>query len=684
MKIVSVSLATIPVSVCALSGNFTYVPRDILPRFQTEQDREVYVLDERKQAEKLCSVYFGDAARNKRAQPLRFVYDETEARTRYPNTRDIAGEVARFIAKHDTVDTERKLFFVSFASAVSPVQAVPEGIAEISVLNVEENSIDYLYKKEREHGNIFDSFLIAEEFKCEDKKKNPRIKNFPAKRKEAVLLLSFLAEKGFQLYLEAASSMHGEEGNKWGLKLPYRVSLFVSKENSCCLNLFDLTETRIKRLVMSSFDITKMNLKNTHIEELFLFDEATLDFFHKSIENTEFYVEKVSFGNKLNPKSEKFLKLIERVHEGETTAPRKIKKFLLTKNNFFDFLEEARSISQRKIHVEDLTVTQIGKDTGPETNTRIVVSKNISIRGNAHVLRFIEFGPKISHLDIDEIQRRCRSPGINIPKIKIQLTENKIIVKENLYVLQFLKKNITAAEVIFFASSGKKALESTEITLAAGEMESICLGGKALSVLSSITNEKINTRYMAVMDIAVFSKEETKKKEFGIRERLYMRNTGILFLELLGNTVFIPVIKIEVDRCMKHLDWVEETVGIHIETNALVENNIDPKIKQKIGEIVTQKETVVENKFGYQKLVFKKDFKGEEQSDPEESNDQHSTECQVFEEFKEDPGYEEKNGLRESEEQPITEYKELCFREKTKRYLYCYDFSNYLYGDYED
>ncbi|OIR55613.1 MAG: uncharacterized protein A8A55_3641, partial [Amphiamblys sp. WSBS2006] len=119
---------------------------------------------------------------------------------------------------------ERKLFFVSFTSDVSPVQAVPEGIAEVSILNVEENSIDYCYKKEKEHGNLFDCFLVVEECKYGDKGKPPRIKNFPAKRKEAVLLLYFLAEKNFQCNLEAASSIHGEEGNKHGLQIPYGVS----------------------------------------------------------------------------------------------------------------------------------------------------------------------------------------------------------------------------------------------------------------------------------------------------------------------------------------------------------------------------------------------------------------------------------------------------------------------------
>ncbi|OIR56139.1 MAG: uncharacterized protein A8A55_3115 [Amphiamblys sp. WSBS2006] len=229
----------------------------------------------------------------------------------------------------------------------------------------------------------------------------------------------------------------------------------------------------------------------------------------------------------------------------------------------------------------------------------------------------------------------------------------------NFYVLQFLKKNITATEVSFFANSGEKTLENTKITLAVGEMESICFRSKGLSVLSSITNEKINVRHMTVMDIVSFfeqEKEEAKKKEFVIREKLYMRNTGIFFLECLGNTVFIPVIEIEVDCWMEYWGGFGKTTGINIETNALVEK-INKEIKQKIGEMIIQKEIVVKGEVGYQKLVFKKDSKHGEQSEP-----------------------------RESEEQPITEYQEqeLCFKEKTKGYLRRYVFSDYQYGDYAD
>ncbi|OIR55986.1 MAG: uncharacterized protein A8A55_3270, partial [Amphiamblys sp. WSBS2006] len=153
MQNISVLVAALAVCVGALGGNFTYVPRDVLPRFQTEQEKSIYFLDESKQPNNLCSVYFRcDAKDNCVPSPvslLRFVYDETEARKRYPNARDIAEEVARFIADHAEVDTERKLFFVSFADDVSPVQAVPEGIAEVSVLGPEKSNIDYLYKKEK-------------------------------------------------------------------------------------------------------------------------------------------------------------------------------------------------------------------------------------------------------------------------------------------------------------------------------------------------------------------------------------------------------------------------------------------------------------------------------------------------------------------------------------------------------
>ncbi|OIR57450.1 MAG: uncharacterized protein A8A55_1789 [Amphiamblys sp. WSBS2006] len=406
-----------------------------------------------------------------------------------------------------------------------------------------------------------------------------------------------------------------------------------------------------------------MNLKNTHIEELVMVDETALEFFYGSIERSELSVEKVSFGSKLNKKSEKIFKLLERVHEGETTVPKKIKKLALNKNSFFCFLEEARKITKKKIHVEDLAVTQKVKDTGPETNTRIVVSKRISIRGNAHVLQFIEFGPEINRFNIVEIQRQCHFPWIDIPRINIRLTENKTIVRGKMHVLQFLKKNIAVPEACFFADKRKTTIEKNKMALAVGGMESISFGGKGLFALSSITNEKIDVRNMAVMDtIYCFSKEEkeeTKKKEFMIREELYMRNTEIFFLEFLGNTVFIPVIKIEVNRCMEHWGGFEETTSIHIETNAFVEKinqeiENTGEIKQKIGEMMIQKETVVKTEFGYQKLVLKEYSKHEEQGEPEESEDQPITEYQELEEFKEYCRYEEQRGRGESSEQPIT------------------------------
>ncbi|OIR56536.1 MAG: uncharacterized protein A8A55_2717, partial [Amphiamblys sp. WSBS2006] len=318
MKILSVLLAALSACASAFDSDFAYVSENILPQFQSEQDGDVYILDEKAPPNRLCSVLFTPVAKGKTAPSsvslLRFLYDETEAKTRCQEAGDIAGEVSRFLAEHATVDTrtgtvrvesqntqtvfkltDRKLFFVSFKNGELSVQIVPEGVAEISVLSVEENNTEYLYKKEKEHGNLFDCFLITEECKREDRWKNQTIKNIPRKRKEAALLLSFLAAKEFQFDLEAVSGMHEEE-NKSHLKIPYGVSLFVSEENSCYLELFDFTNTEIKKLTVSSFDITKMNLKNTTIEELFLLDEAAVEFFYSSVGRLEFYVEKLSFG----------------------------------------------------------------------------------------------------------------------------------------------------------------------------------------------------------------------------------------------------------------------------------------------------------------------------------------------------------------------------------------------------
>ncbi|OIR56045.1 MAG: uncharacterized protein A8A55_3209 [Amphiamblys sp. WSBS2006] len=91
MQNISVLVAALAVCVGALGGNFAYVPRDVLPRFQAEQEKSIYFLDESKQPNNLCSVYFRcDAKDNCVPSPvslLRFVYDETEARKRYPNQR---------------------------------------------------------------------------------------------------------------------------------------------------------------------------------------------------------------------------------------------------------------------------------------------------------------------------------------------------------------------------------------------------------------------------------------------------------------------------------------------------------------------------------------------------------------------------------------------------------------------
>ncbi|OIR56178.1 MAG: uncharacterized protein A8A55_3076 [Amphiamblys sp. WSBS2006] len=127
-------------------------------------------------------------------------------------------------------------------------------------------------------------------------------------------------------------------------------------------------------------------------------------------------------------------------------------------------------------------------------------------------------------------------------------------------------------------------------------------------------------------------------------------------MECLGNTVFVPVIEIEANCWKEHWGGFDETFGIYIKTNALVEN-ISPKTKQMIGEMIAQKETVVKTKNGYQKLVFEEDLKHGEQGESEES-----------------------------EEQLITEHQdqEVCLKEGSKGCLRRYGFSDYQYGDYED
>ncbi|OIR55846.1 MAG: uncharacterized protein A8A55_3409, partial [Amphiamblys sp. WSBS2006] len=139
-------------------------------------------------------------------------------------------------------------------------------------------------------------------------------------------------------------------------------------------------------------------------------------------------------------------------------------------------------------------------------------------------------------------------------------------------------------------------------------------------------------------------------------------NTGILFLECLRNTVFIPVIEIEVDCCMEYWGGFGKTTGIHIKTNALV-GSISPGIedvwgiKQTIREIVTQKKVVVKNEVGYPKLVFEEDSKHGEQNETGESAEKPNTEYQerdLEKLIKKYTGDEEQRESEESSEQPST------------------------------
>ncbi|OIR57039.1 MAG: uncharacterized protein A8A55_2212, partial [Amphiamblys sp. WSBS2006] len=177
MQIFSVLLAALSVCASTSDSDFVHVSEKVLPQFQTEKDGEIYILSEETSPNRLCSVLFTPVARDKTVpspvSSLRFLYDETEAKKHCQEARDIAGEVARFLAEHATVDTrtdtvrvmsqnaqvvfkpaEQKLFFVSFPNGELSVQAVPEGIADVSVLGVKESGIDYLYKKEKEHRNL--------------------------------------------------------------------------------------------------------------------------------------------------------------------------------------------------------------------------------------------------------------------------------------------------------------------------------------------------------------------------------------------------------------------------------------------------------------------------------------------------------------------------------------------------
>ncbi|OIR55858.1 MAG: uncharacterized protein A8A55_3395, partial [Amphiamblys sp. WSBS2006] len=185
-------------------------------------------------------------------------------------------------------------------------------------------------------------------------------------------------------------------------------------------------------------------------------------------------------------------------------------------------------------------------------------------------------------------------------------------------------------------------------------------------------------------------KEEIRGKEFVIREKLYMRNTGILFMEFLGRTVFIPVIEIEIDRFKEDWGWFGKTIGIYVGTNALLEK-ISPGIKgarvmkQNIGEMIAQKEPIVKVFSRYQKLVFEEDLGYEEQREQGETKEQSIAKFQEREEFKEDIEHEKQNELGESKEQPIAEYQGRGeFKEDIGMDVCRYWFSRHLTEYYED
>ncbi|OIR57128.1 MAG: uncharacterized protein A8A55_2119 [Amphiamblys sp. WSBS2006] len=87
MKIFSVLVAAVTVCASAFDSDFAHVSEKVLLQFQTEKERDVYILSEEISPNRLCSVLFTPVARDKTVpspvSSLRFLYDETEARTHY-------------------------------------------------------------------------------------------------------------------------------------------------------------------------------------------------------------------------------------------------------------------------------------------------------------------------------------------------------------------------------------------------------------------------------------------------------------------------------------------------------------------------------------------------------------------------------------------------------------------------
>ncbi|OIR58455.1 MAG: uncharacterized protein A8A55_0769 [Amphiamblys sp. WSBS2006] len=626
---------------------FAHVSESVLPRLNPAKEHEIYLLKKAEQPQLLSSIYF--ASTTEHTSVFRFVYDEKEARRFYPNTEDkhIVEKTTSFIASHTAVDaetntvrivsqnkeevfqlSEKRLFLVSFSHGQPSIQVVPNGVAEVSVGERTKTSTFYRYRKEGEHEGLLDNLLVAEE--CSEEK-HKVIERVPGKTKDADLLLSFLAAKEFQINLRE------ELDRECRLRIPYGVCLLFSEKSSGCLmKTFCLENTRIKRITAAAFDITKTSfrLQRTRIEELFLSDIVAIRFFYESIEKTqELDIEKLSFGGffcqkdrnasdidrLLQQKDKNILKIIGWgcKRNPKKTSP-KIKKLLLEKTNFFCFLEEAAKTGEREIHVEELSVAQRGEASAPETDTKIFVSKKLKIEGNIRVLLSIVLGPELNHLDFREVQRQCGWSRTKTPEINISLTKNKIFINETLYACKLLAKDITAATVGVFAGNGEDTLAGKRIKLGAEGLECICLRKGGLHFLLSIENEEIRARNMEVVNTkrTLFSEkeqEEVKKKKFVIGQRLYMRNSGVLFLLFLGEKNYIPEIEIEFDSYLQDWRCLRKGLGKrslgenYVETNFFLMVYAGPNmggIENLIEKIIRQKRIVLGTVSGHPTLVF--------------------------------------------------------------------------------
>ncbi|OIR58891.1 MAG: uncharacterized protein A8A55_0325 [Amphiamblys sp. WSBS2006] len=638
----SLLLAT---SVCVLGERadhtvFAYVPKEVLPRLQTEE-QEFYVFKEQTQPKKLSSVYFASTTQPRNPQTpvslLRFVYDETEAGRFGYLTKKSAARCAKetaawFIAECVSVDVRRKCvtvksaaesaafpqskqktFFISFGKDVS-VQIVPDNIAGFFTQEKKHQATPCVHVRHEPYRDLFDNFVASDIPKSTHQTKT--ISVLPTKRKNLLPFLSFLVKNKIQL--RAEHEIEVSDGDTRKTRIPEGLSLFLGSTYKSFLSCFSLENTRLACLAVSSIDFAQISLRNTHIEELFFHDSPAIETFYR-LRNClgETRIDTFSFKTE-GSSDEKVAKTIRWVYARDPeNAPQKIKQLVL-KNNVSDFLEEAWRNRLGRIHVEDLFLCQDEYTPLPDTG-RVFVSRKLVLRGSVFLFFAVELGPDLDHLKIHELRERCLffffEEQTQPKTISVQLEVDRVCIEETMFLVSFLNRKTTAARLELCTPRPEDPCQKGRIDV--GRLELLVLKHRGINILPNITNKEIIVDRLEVtthMYSAPDTEEEIKTKRFVIRKELHMTNNGVFFMKFLGRNTFIPKIRISFDACIERrhrnleialnqLVAVCQENSILVRTNLLVSPCLD-HMENRINGIIVQRNIFVKDSSRYKKLVF--------------------------------------------------------------------------------